>query len=107
MSPEKAAVSGIALTWVAWLVLVFGGFGGERTACPGSPHPLVTALAVLCPLVASAGFVLAIWSYRASAERPSGQWLLGAAGLYVAVLGWAAAVTGGIALLLVDLCELV
>lgn len=97
---------GIALSWSAWLVLVFVGFGGERSACPGPPHGVVTASGVICPLVATIGFLLAVSAYRSSAHTPSSTWLLGAAGLYLAALAWAATITGGVALLVVDVCEL-
>ena len=45
-------------------------------------------------------------SYRESAGAPSGEWLLGAAGLYVTSLAWTASVTGAVALLFVDVCSL-
>lgn len=104
LTPRAGALAGIALSSLAWLVLVFAGFGGEWSACPGSPSALVQALGVVCPVVATAGLLLAVWAYRASAGPRSAEWLLGAAGLYVTVIGWAGAVTGGGALLLVDLC---
>lgn len=104
LSPRAGALAGIAATWLAWLALVFLGFAGERAACPSPPGALPVALGVLGPLVATAGFGLAVWTYRTTAGAPSSQWLLGAAGLYVSALGWAAAVTGGIALLAIDLC---
>jgi uncharacterized membrane protein YhaH (DUF805 family) len=105
VSPRVAAPSAIALTAGSWLLLVFAGFGGERASCPDPTSAWVDVLAVACALAASLGMALAIWSYRASDREPSGEWLLGAAGLYIATLGWAATITSAITLLTVDLCS--
>jgi hypothetical protein len=60
----------------------------------------------VCAVVASIGMGAAVWSYRESAGEPSDDWLLGAAGLYVTTLAWAATVTGAVALFFVDVCSL-
>ena len=103
--PRAGALSGIVLGAVAWFVLLFGGFGGERAVCPETGAVWVNVLAIACAIVATVGFGLAIWAYRESAGEPSGECLVGAAGLYVTTLAWAATVTGAVALLAVDLCS--
>lgn len=105
LRPRTAALAGILVGGLAWWVLVFAGYGVERSACP-DPAPAVSeALAVTCALAATAGWLLAVWAYRASASERSAQWLVGAAGLYVTTLAWAATLTGAVALLVVDLCS--
>jgi len=106
LRPRTAALTGIVLGGLAWWVLVFAGYGVERSACPAGAPLLATIVGVACPLVASAGWVLAVWAYAASASQPSNEWLVGAAGLYLTTLAAAATITGGIALLVVDLCSL-
>ena len=105
-TPKNAALVGIALASLSWLVLLFAGFGGERAACPEDGGAWVIPLAVVCAATATLGMAAAVWAYRESAGAPSGEWLLGAAGLYVTSLAWTATVTGAVALLLVDVCAL-
>jgi hypothetical protein len=105
-TPKNAAVTGIALAFLSWLVLLFAGFGGENAACPDGDAAWVDPLAVACAVTATLGMAAAVWAYRESAGTPSGEWLLGAAGLYVTSLGWTATVTGAVALLFVDVCSL-
>jgi hypothetical protein len=47
----------------------------------------------------------AVWAYRETAGEPSGEWLLGAAGLYVTTLAWAATITAAVCLFFVDVCS--
>lgn len=103
--PRTAALVGIVLAGLAWWVLVFAGYGVERSACPDPSPALATVAAILCALAATAGWLLAVWAYTASAGERSNQWLVGAAGLYVTTLAWAATVTGTVALFAVDLCS--
>ena len=103
--PRTAALVGIVLAGLAWWVLVFAGYGVERSACPDPSPAIVTVAAILCALAATAGWLLAVWAYTASAGERSNQWLVGAAGLYVSTLAWAATVTGAVALFVVDLCS--
>ena len=105
-TPKNAALTGIALSSLSWLFLLFAGFGGERAACPEGDAAWVIPLAVVCAVTATLGMAAAVWSYRESAGAPSGEWLLGAAGLYVTSLAWTASVTGAVALLFVDVCSL-
>jgi hypothetical protein len=101
-----AAIAGTILASASGLVLLFAGFGGEATTCPDGDAAWVTPVAVGCALIATLGMAAAIWAYRESAGEPSGEWLLGAAGLYVTTLAWTATVTGAVALLFVDVCSL-
>lgn len=103
---RNGALAGMILGSLSWFVLLFVGFGGEASACPNSDPAWIPPLAVACAIVASLGMVAAVWAYRETAGAPSGEWLLGAAGLYVTTLAWAATVTGAGALLFVDLCSL-
>lgn len=103
--PKTASWIGIALAWVGFLVVMFAGFGGERAACPSPSPSWVTALAILCALAATVGFGLAAFGYSATAGEPSGEWLFGAAGLYLTALGWVGAIGGAGSLLAVDLCS--
>jgi hypothetical protein len=105
-TPKNAALTGIALASVSWLVLVFAGFGGERAACPEGDAAWVIPLAVACAVTATLGMATAVWAYRESAGEPSSEWLLGAAGLYVTTLAWTATITGAVALFFVDVCSL-
>jgi len=102
---RTAALAGIALASVSWLVLLFAGFGGEAAACPRDSPAWVAALAVACAVAATLGMAAAVWAYRESAGEPSGDWLLGAAGLYVTSLAWAATITGAVVLFFVDVCS--
>jgi len=88
------------------LLLLFAGFGGEAGACPGDSPGWVAALAVASAIAATLGMAAAVWAYRQSAGEPSGDWLLGAAGLYVTSLAWAATITGAVSLFFVDVCSL-
>lgn len=101
-----AALGGIALASASWLVVLFAGFGGAAASCPDGEPPWLLPLALGCAVVATAGMASAVWAYRETAGEPSDAWLLGAAGLYVTTLGWAATLTGAGALLLVDVCSL-
>jgi hypothetical protein len=105
LRPRTVSSLGVALAWVGFLVVMFAGFGGERAACPSSSPTWVTVLAILCALAATVGFALAAWAYSATAGEPSGDWLFGAAGLYVTALGWVGAIGGAGMLLAVDLCS--
>ena len=105
-TPTNAAVAGIAVASVSWLVLLFAGFGGEKAACPEGDAAWVIPLAVGCAVTATLGMAAAVWAYRESAGEPSGEWLLGAAGLYVTTLAWTATITGAVALFFVDVCSL-
>lgn len=105
-TPKNAALTGIALASVSWLVLLFAGFGGEKAACPEGDAAWVMPLAVACAITATLGMAAAVWAYRDSAGEPSGEWLLGAAGLYVTTLAWTATITGAVALFFVDVCSL-
>jgi hypothetical protein len=106
VTPRKASLTGMLLGSVSWFVLLFAGFVGEAAACPGGEPVWVAPLSVACAVVATLGMAAAIWAYRASAGEPSGEWLLGAAGLYVTTLAWAATVTGAVSLFFVDVCSL-
>lgn len=103
---KNGAVAGMALGSLSWFVLLFAGYGAEAAACPKGAPAWILPLAVACAVVASLGMALAVWAYRDTAGTPSGEWLLGAAGLYVTTLAWAATVTGAAALFFVDLCSL-
>jgi hypothetical protein len=103
---KNAALAGMALASVSWFVLLFAGFGGEKSACPAGNPAWLMPVVVVCALTATLGMGAAIWAYRESAGEPSGEWLLGAAGLYVTTLAWAATITGALSLLFVDLCSL-
>jgi hypothetical protein len=91
---------------LSWFVLLFVCFGGEVAACPDGDPAWVPPVAVACAVMASLGMAAAIWGYRETEGEPSGEWLLGAAGLYVTTLAWAGTVTGAVALFFVDLCSL-
>ena len=104
--PRKGALAGIALASVSWLLLLFAGFGGEAAACPEDSPAWAAPLAVACAVAATLGMAAAVWAYRESAGEPSGDWLLGAAGLYVTSLAWAATITGAVSLFFVDVCSL-
>jgi hypothetical protein len=88
------------------VVLVVAGFAVEGATCPDPSSWLAGLVGGICAVGATAGWALTVWAYRRSAGEPSGEWLAGAAGLYVATLAWAATVTGAVALQLVDVCEL-
>ncbi len=105
-TPKNAALAGIALASLSWLVLLFAGFGGERAACPEGDGAWVIPLAVVCAVTATLGMAAAVWAYRESAGAPSGEWLLGAAGLYVTSLAWTATIAGSVSLFVVDVCSL-
>jgi len=105
-TPKNAALAGMALASVSWFVLLFAGFGGEKTACPEGHPAWVVPAVVACAVTATLGMAAAVWAYRGSAGDPSGEWLLGAAGLYVTTLAWAATITGTASLLLLDVCSL-
>jgi hypothetical protein len=96
----------MAFASVSWFILFLGGFGGEAAACPEGSPAWVASVAVACAVTATLGMAAAVWAYRATAGEPSGEWLLGAAGLYVTTLAWAATVMGAAALLFVDVCSL-
>lgn len=96
----------MALASVSWFVLLFAGFGGEKAACPDGNAAWVTPVAVACAATATLGMAAAVWAYRETAGEPSGDWLLGAAGLYVTTLAWAATMTGAVSLFFVDVCSL-
>jgi hypothetical protein len=104
--PRNAALAGIGLASVSWFVLLFAGFGGKASSCPDGGAAWVAPVAIGCAVVATLGMALAVWAYRETAGDPSGEWLLGAAGLYLTSLAWAATVTGAVALFFVDLCSL-
>ena len=105
-TPTNAALAGIALASLSWFILLFAGFGGEKAACPDGASSWVAPLVVGCAITATIGMVAAVWAYRESAGEPSGEWLLGAAGLYVTTLAWTATVAGAAASLFVDVCSL-
>ena len=105
-TPKSAALAGIALASVSWLVLLFAGFGGEQAACPEGDAAWVVPLAGVCAVTATLGMAAAVWAYRESAGEPSGEWLLGAAGLYVTSLAWTAKIAGAVSLYFVDVCSL-
>src|SRR5918994_788106 len=101
-TPKNAALAGIALSSVSWFVLLFAGFGGEKAACPEGDAVWVIPLALACAVTATLGMAAAVWAYRESAGTPSGEWLLGAAGLYVTSLAWTATIAGAVSLFFVD-----
>jgi hypothetical protein len=104
--PKNMALAGMVLGSVSSFVLLFAGFGGEAATCPEGNAVWVPPVAVACAVVASLGMAAAVWAYRETAGEPSGEWLLGAAGLYVTTLAWTATVTGAVALFVVDVCAL-
>jgi hypothetical protein len=104
--PKNAVLAGMVLASASGFVLLFAGFGGEASACPEGGAAWVTRVAVACAVVATLGMMAAVWAYRETAGEPSGEWLLGAAGLYLTTLAWTATITGAAALLLVDLCAI-
>jgi hypothetical protein len=106
VSPKSTALAGVVLASASGFVLLFAGYGGEAATCPESDPAWVGLLAVGCAAVATLGMAAAVWAYRATAGEPSGEWLLGAAGLYVTTLAWTATIAGAGALLVVDLCSL-
>lgn len=105
LTPTKAALAGIALGSAGWFVLLFVVFVGVEAACPDG-RAWVVPVAVACALIATLGMAAAVWAYRATAGEPSDEWLLGAAGLYVTTLAWAATITGAASLFFVDVCSL-
>jgi hypothetical protein len=106
VTPRNAALAGMVLGSVSWFVLLFAGFGGEAAICPDGEAAWVAPVAVACAGIATLGMVAAVWAYRETAGEPSDDWLLGAAGLYVTTLAWAATITGAVALFFVDVCSL-
>ena len=106
LHPARAALAGVLLATLAWIALVAAGFAVEAARCPDRSSWLSAAVGAACAVAATAGWGLTIWAYSRSAGAPSGTWLAGAAGLYLATLAWAATVTGAVALQLVDVCEL-
>ena len=105
-TPKNAAIAGIVLASASGFVLLFAGFGGEASSCPEGDAAWVAPVAVTCAVIATLGMAAAVWAYRETAGEPSGEWLLGAAGLYVTTLAWTATITGAAALFLVDVCSL-
>jgi hypothetical protein len=83
-----------------------GGFGGAAAACPAGRPAWIAAVAVACAVIATLGMAAAVWAYRETAGEPSGEWLLGAAGLYITTLAWAATITAAASLFFVDVCSL-
>jgi hypothetical protein len=106
LPPARAALVGVLLATAAWIALVIAGFAVEAATCPDPVAWRAPAVGAVCGLVATGGWGLTISGYKRSEGPASGEWLAGAAGLYVATLAWAATVTGAIALQLVDVCEL-
>ena len=104
--PKSAALAGMVLASVSWFVLLFAGFGAEEAACPNGDAVWAAPVAVACAVIATLGMAAAVWAYRETAGEPSGDWLLGAAGLYVTTLAWAATITGAVSLFFVDVCSL-
>ena len=96
----------MVLASASWFVLLFAGFGGKASTCPEGAATWVEPLVVACAVTATLGMAAAVWAYRESAGEPSGDWLLGAAGLYVTSLAWAATITGAVSLFFVDVCSL-
>lgn len=90
---------------VGWLVLLFVGFVGAAATCANGDAAWATPIGVACALIATVGMAAAVWAYRATAGEPSGEWLLGAAGLYVTTLAWTATITGAVSLFFVDVCS--
>ena len=105
LTPKRAALAGIVLGAAGWLVLLFVGFVGVEATCPDG-RAWVVPVAVACAVVATLGMAAAVWAYRETAGEPSDEWLLGAAGLYVTTLAWAATITGAVSLFFVDVCSL-
>jgi hypothetical protein len=105
-TPKHAVLAGIALASASWFVVMFGGFGGAAAACPEGRPAWVAPVAVACAVTATLGMAAAVWAYRETAGKPSGEWLLGAAGLYVTTLAWAATITAAVSLFFVDVCSL-
>ena len=103
---KNGALAGVVLSSASWFVLLFAGFGGEASTCPEGGPTWVEPVAVACAVIATLGMAAAVWAYRETAGEPSGEWLLGAAGLYVTTLAWAATLTGAVALFFVDVCSL-
>jgi hypothetical protein len=106
VTPKKAALAGMVLGSVSWFVLLFAGFGGEAATCPEGDAAWVVPVAAGCAVIATLGMAAAVWAYRETAGEPSGDWLFGAAGLYVTTLAWAATITGAVSLFFVDVCSL-
>ncbi len=104
--PKHAAVAGMVLASASGFVLLFAGYGGEAAACPAGDAAWVAPVAVACAIIATLGMAAAVWAYRETAGEPSGEWLLGAAGLYVTTLAWTATITGAGALFFVDVCSI-
>jgi hypothetical protein len=106
VSPKNAALAGVVLASASGFVLLFAGYGGEAAACPESDTAWTGLVAIGCAVIATLGIAAAIWAYRETAGEPSGEWLLGAAALYLTTLAWTATITGAVALLVVDVCSL-
>lgn len=106
LRPTNVALAGMVLASASGFVLLFAGYGGEAAACPAGDAAWVEPVAVACAVIATLGMAAAVWAYRKTAGEPSGEWLLGAAGLYVTTLAWTATVTGAAALFFVDVCSL-
>ena len=104
--PKNAALAGMVLGSVSWFALLFAGFGGEAATCPNGDAAWVAPVAAACAVTATLGMAAAVWAYRETAGEPSDEWLLGAAGLYVTTLAWAATITGAVSLFFVDVCSL-
>jgi hypothetical protein len=96
----------MVLASVSWFALLFAGFGGAAAMCPDGHGAWLASVAAVCAATATVGMAAAVWAYRETAGEPSGEWLLGAAGLYVTTLAWVATVTGAVSLFFVDVCSL-
>ena len=99
-------LAGMVLASASAFVLLVAGFGGEASACPEGGAAWVTPVAIACAVIATLGMAAAVWAYSETAGEPSGEWLLGAAGLYLTTLAWTATTTGTAALLFVDVCAI-
>jgi hypothetical protein len=106
IKPRNVALAAMVLSSASWFVLLFAGFGGKASTCPEGDATWVEPVALACAVIATLAMAAAIWAYRATAGEPSGEWLLGAAGLYVTTLAWAGTLTGAVALFFVDVCSL-
>lgn len=106
IKPKSGALAGMVLSSASWFVLLFAGFGGEASTCPEGDATWIEPVAVVCAVIATLAMAAAVWAYRETAGEPSGEWLLGAAGLYVTTIAWAATLTGAVALFFVDVCSL-
>ena len=106
INPKNGALAGMVLSSASWFVLLFAGFGGKASTCPEGDATWVEPVALACAVIATLAMAAAVWAYRATAGEPSGEWLLGAAGLYVTTLAWAGTLTGAVALFFVNVCSL-